>query len=61
MEEPAVEPSADLIDAMNALIEQANQDDFKADGSPKAAAVNEWLEELSNKIARTAWEEALNS
>lgn len=62
VEEPAVEPSADLIDAMNALIEQANPDDFKADGSPKAAAVNRVAGRTVQQDEREqAWEQALNS
>jgi len=62
VEEPAVEPSADLIDAMNALIEQANPDDFKADGSPKATAVNRVAGRTVQQDEREqAWEQALNS
>lgn len=62
VEEPAVEPSTDLIDAMNALIEQANPDDFKADGSPKAAAVNRVAGRTVQQDEREqAWEQALNS
>jgi len=60
--EPSVEPSAELIDAMNALIEQANPDDFKADGSPKAAAVNRVAGRTVQQDEREqAWEQALNS
>lgn len=55
-------PDPELVEALEKLIELGNPDDFKADGTPKAQAVNR----AAGRTVRTderevAWEQALNS
>jgi len=54
--------SKSLVEVLNDLIDKADPEDFKADGTPKAAAVNK----AAGRTVRTdereqAWEQALNS
>lgn len=64
VEEPLItvaEQSA-LVDVMNSLIEKADPEDFKADGSPKATAVNKAAgRSVPQDEREQAWEQALNS
>jgi hypothetical protein len=60
--EPKVEDQKPLVEAMNEIINMANPDDFKADGTPKATAVNKYAgRTVSTTEREEAWEQALNS
>jgi hypothetical protein len=51
-----------LVDALKQLIELGNPDDFKADGTPKAAVVNKAVGRTVRSDEREkAWEIALNA
>lgn len=63
-EEIAEEDSNDeaLVDALRQLVELGNPQDFKADGSPKAAVVNRAVgRTVRSEEREEAWEIALNS
>ena len=63
-EEVIEEPSVDteLVEALQKLIEEADPNSFKNDGSPKAAVVNKMLGRTVRADDRdAAWEIALNS
>ena len=61
-EEVAEEASADVIEALQQLIEAADPDSFKNDGTPKAAVLNEMIGRTIRAEEReSAWEIALNS
>lgn len=62
IEEDDQQPSSELVGALEHLIKLGNPEDFKADGTPKAQAVNR----AAGRTVRTdereaAWEQALNS
>jgi hypothetical protein len=59
-----VEESSDeaLIEVLQRLIELGNPEDFKADGTPKAAVVNKAVgRTVRSEEREEAWEIALNS
>jgi hypothetical protein len=61
-EEVAEEASADVVEALQYLIEEANPNSFKNDGTPKAAVLNEMIGRTIRAEEReSAWEIALNS
>ena len=61
-EEVAEEASADVVEALQQLIEAADPDSFKNDGTPKAAVLNEMLGRTIRAEEReSGWEIALNS
>ena len=61
-EEVAEEASADVVEALQQLIEAADPDSFKNDGTPKAAVLNEMIGRTIRAEEReSAWEIALNS
>jgi hypothetical protein len=63
-EEVIEEPSVDteVVEALQKLIEEADPNSFKNDGSPKAAVVNKMLGRTVRADDRdAAWEIALNS
>lgn len=52
----------ELIEALQKLIEEADPNSFKNDGTPKAAVVNKLLgRTVRTEERETAWEIALNS
>jgi hypothetical protein len=56
------EVSDDLVQALEKMMDEGNPDNFKSDGSPKAAAVNKAMGESIDSDARdAAWEAVLNS
>lgn len=60
--EPVAEEEKPLVEVMNEIINAANPDDFKADGTPKATAVNKYAGRTVPTTERErAWEQALNS
>lgn len=62
VEAPASEDDEKLIEVLQKLIELGNPDDFKADGTPKAAVVNKALgRTVRTEERERAWEIALNS
>ena len=63
-EEEVEEPKTDeaLVEVLQKLMELGNPEDFKADGSPKAAVVNRAVGRTVRSEERDeAWEIALNS
>lgn len=61
VEAPASEDDEKLIEVLQKLIELGNPDDFKADGTPKAAVVNKALgRTVRTEERERAWEIALN-
>jgi len=61
-EEVAEEVSTDVVEALQQLIETADPDSFKNDGTPKAAVLNEMIGRTIRAEEReSAWEIALNS
>lgn len=55
-------PAADLLAVMEALIDEGDPTNFKADGGPKAAVVNKAVgRTVSTSEREAAWEEALNN
>lgn len=61
-EEVAEDASADVVEALQYLIEEANPNSFKNDGTPKAAVLNEMIGRTIRAEEReSAWEIALNS
>ena len=60
--EPDVEDQRPLVEVMEEIISAANPDDFKANGTPKAAVVNKYAgRTISTTEREEAWEQALNS
>jgi hypothetical protein len=60
--EPEVEGQKSLVEVMEEIISEANPDDFKADGTPKATVVNKYAgRTISTTEREEAWEQALNS
>lgn len=62
--EEVEEPKTDeaLIEVLQKLMELGNPEDFKADGSPKAAVVNKAVgRTVRSEEREEAWEIALNS
>ena len=60
--EPEVEDQKSLVEVMEEIISAANPDDFKANGTPKAAVVNKHAgRTISTTEREEAWEQALNS
>jgi hypothetical protein len=56
------EPSDDLVEVLEKMMDEGDPDNFKADGSPKAAAVNKAMGKSIGSDARdAAWESVLNS
>jgi len=52
----------DVIEAIEKLVESANPDDFKADGTPKASALNRVVgRTVSTDEREAAWEEFIKS
>ena len=62
IEEKIETESNPLIEIMLGLIEEGNPDNFKVDGTPKAAVVNKLAARTVKSDDReTAWQEALNA
>lgn len=60
--EPEPEDQKPLVEIMEEIISAANPDDFKANGTPKAAVVNKYAgRTVSTTEREEAWEQALNS
>jgi hypothetical protein len=60
--ETSEEPSDDLVSVLEKMMDEGEPDNFKADGSPKAAAVNKAMGKSIDSDARdAAWEAVLNS
>eukprot|EP00919_Chromeraceae_sp_WS-2016_P079126 GHVR01187359.1.p2 GENE.GHVR01187359.1~~GHVR01187359.1.p2 ORF type:complete len:118 (+),score=24.53 GHVR01187359.1:123-476(+) len=60
--EEETEVEKPLAQAMEEIIEAAKPDDFKADGTPKAAVVNKYAgRTVSTSEREAAWESTLNS
>jgi hypothetical protein len=58
----AEEPNDDLVQALEKMMDEGKPDNFKADGSPKAAAVNKAMgESIDSDTRDAAWEAVLNS
>ena len=56
------EPSDDLVQVLEKMMDEGDPDNFKADGTPKAAAVNKAMGKTVDSDARdAAWESVLNS
>ena len=52
----------ELVAVMKGLIDKGNPDDFKTDGTPKAAVVNKLSgSTITTEQREAAWEEALNA
>lgn len=61
-EEVTEETDDSLVEALQKLIEVGSPDDFKTDGSPKAAVVNRAVgRTVRSEEREEAWETALNS
>ena len=51
-----------LVDIMNAIIDEADPDNFKADGTPKASAINKAAgRSVKTHEREAAWLQAINS
>ena len=60
--EPEAEDQKPLVEVMEEIINAANPDDFKANGTPKAAVVNKHAgRTVSTTEREEAWAQALNS
>lgn len=60
--ETSEEPSDDIVLVLEKMMDEGDPDNFKADGSPKAAAVNKAMGKSIGSDAReAAWESVLNS
>jgi len=60
--EPSAEDQKPLVEVMDEIINTANPDDFKADGTPKATAVNKYAgRTVPTNEREEAWQQALNS
>lgn len=60
--EPEDDGFEKLVAAMKELINKGDPDDFKADGTPKAAVVNKLSgSTITTEQREAAWEEALNA
>jgi hypothetical protein len=58
----AVQPDADLVTCLEKMMDEGDPKNFKADGYPKAAAVNKAMGKTIDSDAReAAWESILNS
>ena len=61
VEEPT-RPDGELVEALQKLIEEADPNSFKNDGTPKAGVVNKMLgRTVRSEDREAAWEIALNS
>jgi len=55
-------PTGSLVDIMNAIIDEADPDNFKADGTPKASAINKAAgRPVKTHEREAAWLQAINS
>ncbi len=62
IEEEAAAPDSDLVAVMEGLIDEGDPENFKADGTPKAAVVNKAAgRTVSTSEREVAWQEALNT
>lgn len=60
--EESAQPDEELVEALQKLIEEADPNSFKNDGTPKAAVVNKMLgRTVRSEDREAAWEVALNS
>jgi len=60
--EEAIQPSEDLVTVLEKMMDEGDPKNFKADGYPKAAAVNKAMGETIDTDAReAAWVSILNS
>lgn len=60
--EEAVQLDSELVTVLEKMMDEGNPDNFKADGYPKAAAVNKAVGRTVDTDAReAAWESILNS
>lgn len=51
-----------VLDAIDKIVQEGNPDDFKADGTPKAAAVNRVVgHNVASEVREAAWEKFINS
>jgi hypothetical protein len=59
---PKSEARKTLVEIMNEIISDENPDNFKANGTPKAAVVNRYAgHTVSTAEREEAWEQALNA
>lgn len=57
-----IEPQDDVLTGIEKLVEAANPEDFKADGTPKASAVNRVVgRNVSTEQREAAWEAFITS
>jgi|11BtaG_2_1085332.scaffolds.fasta_scaffold00523_6 hypothetical protein len=62
IEEEVAAPDSDLVAVMEGLIDEGDPENFKADGTPKAAVVNKAAgRTVSTSEREVAWQEALNT
>jgi hypothetical protein len=62
IEQEAAAPDSDLVAVMEGLIDEGDPENFKADGTPKAAVVNKAAgRTVSTSEREAAWQEALNT
>ena len=58
----STQPDADLVTVLEKMMDEGDPKNFKADGYPKAAAVNKAMGKTIDTDSReTAWESILNS
>ena len=58
----SAEPDPDLVAVMESLMSEGDPENFKADGTPKASAVNKAAGRTVSTLEREiAWQEALNT
>ena len=62
IEQEAAAPDSGLVAVMEGLIDEGDPENFKADGSPKAAVVNKAAgRTVATSEREDAWQEALNT
>jgi hypothetical protein len=60
--EISIQPDADLVTVLEKMMDEGDPKNFKADGYPKAAAVNKAMGKTIDTDSReAAWESILNS
>ena len=60
--ETSIQPDADLVTVLEKMMDEGDPKNFKADGYPKAAAVNKAMGRTIDTDSReAAWESILNS
>ena len=62
IEQEVAAPDSGLVAVMDGLIDEGDPENFKADGTPKAAVVNKAAgRTVSTSEREVAWQEALNT